>query len=312
MLFLVALRFIKYRSNNLADGLICRPVDKVSKRRTAILALVYAFLATAFGIYKAAQIPEVKKVMIPIQDLQRSWEGARIVQISDIHLGPTVGWTKLNAIVDVINSLRPDIVVVTGDLVDGSMRLLEDAVSPLTRVRSKYGNFFVTGNHEYYTGDVDNWLIKLEYELGFKPLHNSNVKVIPEEGDESDEICVAGTDDIDADLLGYTGHGFNINGALHSCDDTKPVIVLAHQPKAAKALLQSQYRVDLVLAGHTHGGQFFPVLIGVYLVNPFFSGLYQYGRSHVYVSTGTQYWGVPLRLGSSMEITEITLHRATE
>ncbi|KAK7500305.1 hypothetical protein BaRGS_00008528 [Batillaria attramentaria] len=281
-----------------------------SKRTVAFLACFYAAVTSCYAFYSASQMPTIKRVQVPIRGLPEIWENTRIVQLSDIHLGPTVGFTRLSRIVDVVTGLRPDIVVMTGDLVDGPVTSLKRAASPLVNVWSKLGNYFVTGNHEYYTGDVDNWLQTLRVEINFHPLHNSNVKLIPPDGKDTDAICLAGTDDPEAHLMGYTGHGPDLDRALKTCDQTQPVILLTHQPRAAKAALHSPYRIDLVLAGHTHGGQFIPMNLGAYFLNPFFAGLYEYKNSHVYVSQGTQFFGIPFRMGSTMEITEITLYKA--
>ncbi|RUS70652.1 hypothetical protein EGW08_021589 [Elysia chlorotica] len=282
------------------------------KKLTVIIAVIYTLIATLFGIYTASQPPAVRQVRIPVKDLPNNLEGLSIVQISDIHLGPTVGFTKLNMIVDIVNKENPDLVLLTGDLVDGRVESLRRAAEPLSRVVSKYGNFFVTGNHEYYTGDVDNWFNYLK-SLGFTPLHNSNVKIpVKVSGDEG-QLCLAGTDDIQADTVGYIGHGFDIASAVKGCAKDQPIVLMAHQPKAAKMALDSNYRVDLVLSGHTHGGQIFPMIVGAYLLNPFYLGLYKYGQdgSHVYVCEGTQYWGIPMRIGTSTEITHITLAKAS-
>ncbi|KAK3791828.1 hypothetical protein RRG08_026732 [Elysia crispata] len=138
--------------------------------------------------------PAVRHVKIPVKDLPTNLEGLSFVQISDIHLGPTVGFTKLNMIVDIVNRQNP------GDLVDGRVESLKRAAEPLSRVMSKYGNFFVTGNHEYYTGDVDNWFSYLR-SLGFSVLHNSNVKIPLKVNSNEGQLCLAGTDDVQADTI---------------------------------------------------------------------------------------------------------------
>ncbi|KAK0061817.1 transmembrane protein with metallophosphoesterase domain [Biomphalaria pfeifferi] len=267
--------------------------------------------ASVYGLYNASQPPVVKDVKIPIRDLPIGLNGLKIVQLSDIHLGPTVGFSKLSKIVTIVNQEKADVVVLTGDLVDGSVVFLQDAAVPLKSIQSKYGNYFVTGNHEYYTGDVDNWFIALA-SLGFKVLHNSHVFIPEKNANGQEHICLAGTDDIQANLIGYGDHKFDLAKAVGNCSQQRPVILLAHQPKAAKIALDSSYRTDLVLSGHTHGGQMFPMVIAAYLLNPFFAGLYKYGPngSFVYVSQGTQYWGIPMRIATTMEITRITLQSA--
>lgn len=283
----------------------------LGKKIVVTIAVIYTAVASIFGVYTASLPPGVRHVKIPIKDIPTNLNGLSVVQISDIHLGPTVGFTKLNVIVDIVNGLNPDMVVLTGDLVDGRVGSLRKAAEPLSRIISTYGNFFVTGNHEYYTGDVDNWFSYLR-SLGFRVLHNSNVKIPMKVQSGEGQLCLAGTDDVQADSIGYDGHGFDLAAALDGCLKDQPVILMAHQPRAAKKALDSDHRIDLVLSGHTHGGQLFPLQLGAYILNPFYRGLYQYGPqgSHVYVSEGTQYWGIPMRIGTSTEITHITLTRA--
>ncbi|GAB1610157.1 transmembrane protein with metallophosphoesterase domain-like [Argonauta hians] len=278
-----------------------------SRRWRHVIVVVYTVFISVLGLYRAVQLPTVKTVNINISKLPKSLEGFRIVQLTDIHLGPTVGRSRLEAVVEIVNGLKPDIVVMTGDLVDGSVQKLKTAVEPMRDIKSIHGKYFIAGNHEYYTGDVENWYNHMKV-LGYNVLHNTNIK-LPRAGVKAaQQFCLAGVDDIDAVHLGYHGHGPDIDAALSSCDPTQPVVVLAHQPRVAKTILDSSYRVDLILSGHTHGGQMFPMMIGAYLINPFFAGLYHYqGRSYVYVSEGTVYWGIPMRIGSSMEITEVIL-----
>ncbi|XP_064599140.1 transmembrane protein with metallophosphoesterase domain-like [Liolophura sinensis] len=280
-----------------------------SRRRLRTLAaMMYALSISFYGLYTAHKLPTVKHVRVPVKDLPPSLEGFRIVQLSDIHLGPTVGRSKVKDVVEITNQLQPDIVVLTGDLVDGSVDRLHKAAEPLQQLQTTFGKFYVTGNHEYYTGDVDNWMRYVE-TLGFTALDNANAK-ISHQWAPAEQICIAGTNDIDAERIGYKNHRMNLDQALAMCNPKYPTILLAHQPKAAKLALSSKHRVDLVLSGHTHGGQMFPLIIGAYLINPFFAGLYKYGpSSHVYVSMGTVYWGIPMRVFTTREISEIILTR---
>ncbi|XP_064640205.1 transmembrane protein with metallophosphoesterase domain-like [Lineus longissimus] len=271
----------------------------------ALLGFIYAFFISFYGVYYAFQPPIIRKVHIPIENLSKSFDGFRIVQLCDIHLGPTVGKEQLEEVIDAVQKLHPDLIVITGDLVDGHVQDLMDAVEPAKHLQAPYGKFFVSGNHEYLTRDVDNWFRHLR-TLGFGILHNDNTKI--KKPDSSDEFCLAGVDDHDATKFSYKGHGMDLDKAVSTCDPKYPIILLAHQPNAAKMALESKHDIKLVLSGHTHGGQMFPGSILVYLVNTYYAGLYKVGKSnYVYVSEGAIYWGIPMRILSTKEITEIVL-----
>jgi predicted MPP superfamily phosphohydrolase len=184
--------------------------------------------------------------------------------------------------------------VITGDLVDGSVEQLGALTAPLKELHAKDGVFFVTGNHEYYSG-VDEWLAYLG-ELGIRVLRNERVPVGP--------IDLAGVDDWSARSFGH-GHGADLSKALAGRDKERPVVLLAHQPQAI--VEAEQHGVDLQLSGHTHGGQMFPWVYAVKLVTPYVAGLYQHKTSALYVSRGTGYWGPPVRVGAPAEITHLTL-----
>ncbi|KAL4234599.1 hypothetical protein ACF0H5_006240 [Mactra antiquata] len=271
-------------------------------RLTRTIVILYAFCAVSTGFYNTFKAPEIKEVTVPIKDLPMS--EMTITFISDIHLGPTVGKAQLERVVNLINYLRSDVVIIGGDLVDGRVADLHEAVESLDWIRSKHGVYFVTGNHEYYTADVQNWFKRLE-SLGVIILHNSNVKL---HGAGTDSVCLAGTDDLISNQYRLSGHKLDLDSALKSCDQDKPVIFVAHQPAVAKLAIDSKYRTDLIVSGHTHGGQMFPLSIGAYLFNPFYAGLYQFSNNgHLYVSMGTLYWAIPCRFGTTMEIAHITL-----
>ncbi|KAJ8303304.1 hypothetical protein KUTeg_019700 [Tegillarca granosa] len=262
----------------------------IQHQTTIVLSLLYAACVAFYGHYNAYYRPiAVKHVQIPIKDLPASLDGLTITHLSDIHLGVTVGRSKLREAVNIANDLNSDITVIVGDLVDGYVYQIGEAADLLTQIKSS--------NHEYYTMDAHNWLLKLQ-SLGVNVLHNSNTK-IPQDDRPSIEQ--------------YSSHGMDLDRALLGCPKEQPVILLAHQPKAAKIALDSGNKIDLVLSGHTHGGQMFPLTIGAYLFNPFYVGLYKYGdHSHVYVSMGTIYWGMPVRFMTHKEIIKITLTRLSE
>lgn len=259
--------------------------------------LLTNFGISTLGFFNAtASAVRVKRVRVILSKLHPALEGYRIVQLSDIHMGPTIGYGFLQTIVEKANALDPDLVAITGDLVDGSVAQLQEHVAPLKELKAKDGVFFVTGNHEYYTGDVDEWLAWLS-GIGIRPLRNERVSI-------RDGFDLAGTDDLSAR---GNGQGQDIPKALKGRRMDRPVILMAHQPRSFNEA--RQLGVDLQLSGHTHGGQIYPFNYVVGLFQPYMAGLYREGNSQLYVSRGTGYWGPPMRLGSPTEITEITLAR---
>ncbi len=240
----------------------------------------------------------VKRVNVPLARLPLALQGLKIVQLSDVHIGPTLGKRFLDTVVDKVNALDPDVVAITGDLVDGSVARLASSVAPLARLRARYGVFFVTGNHEYYSG-ADAWCAHLK-GLGVRVLRNERVSI----GDGGQSLDLAGIDDYSAHHFGG-GHGADLERALTGRDPARELVLLAHQPRAVVEAERSG--VGLQLSGHTHGGQIWPFNYLVRLQQPVTSGLVHFGRSLIYVSNGTGYWGPPMRLGSPAEITELVL-----
>ncbi|NXU54415.1 TMPPE metallophosphoesterase, partial [Turnix velox] len=271
-----------------------------------VLAVLLTVVLTVVGLLNASQPPTVNSVEIPVHKLPPSMNNLKVVLLSDIHLGPTVGKTKLAMIVRMVKALKPDVTVIVGDLTDSEAAIIKPAVEPLGELDSPLGTYFVTGNHEYYTSDVGNWFELLK-SFNIRPLHNENVKIVSPKSTD-DWFCLAGVDDIEADVLHYSGHGMDLKKALRGCSNEHPIVLLAHQPIAAKWALQERPDINLILSGHTHGGQMFPLNAGAYFLNPFFVGLYRVGQNtFVYVSPGTMYFGIPMRLGSRAEITEVIL-----
>jgi predicted MPP superfamily phosphohydrolase len=203
----------------------------------------------------------------------------------------------MTAVVEEINKLAADLVVVVGDLVDGSVDELSAAVAPLGNAKSQHGTYFVTGNHEYYSG-ADEWIAYLR-SLGVTVLRNDRVSI----GRGADTFELAGTDDYRAS--GFPGHGEDVDKALRDRDTSKPLVLLAHQPKTFREA--SKKGVDLQLSGHTHGGQIWPFGFLVKLEQGFLAGLDRIGDAQLYTSRGTGYWGPPMRLGAPAEITQVVL-----
>ncbi|XP_069112774.1 transmembrane protein with metallophosphoesterase domain-like [Argopecten irradians] len=281
--------------------------DHTLRHRAAVfMALFYAISMSMYGFYNTRKLPTITHTEIPVKDLPGNLEGLSITLLSDIHLGPVNGRKEMVQIVKMVNDIESDMVVIVGDLIDGNLNDLRKAAAPIKNIESKHGTFFVTGNHEYYTMDVDTWFEYLK-TIGVTVLHNTNVH-LPKNTPASQQICLVGTDDIEASRIQYMDHGFQLDKAIKRCNQDQPVLLLAHQPKAAKMAFESKHRIDLVLSGHTHGGQMFPLIVGAYLSNPYYLGLYRHGRnSHIYVSQGTNFWGIPMRTFTSREIAVITL-----
>ena len=277
------------------------------ERRQALARLVAGAAALAAGslgfwsLRSALGRVQLRRVEVTLGRLPKSLSGTRIVQISDVHVGPTIHRSFMEMIVRECNALNPDLVVITGDLVDGSVEELTEHVAPLADLRAKYGVFFVTGNHEYYSG-ADAWCTELT-RLGLRVLRNERVSI----GDDAASFDLAGVDDHSAKRFGG-GHGEDLPKALHGRDPLRELVLLAHQPRT---ILEAQtHAVGLQLSGHTHGGQIWPWTYLVRLQQPVVAGLARFGESLVYVSCGTGYWGPPMRLGAPSEITELTLRSA--
>jgi predicted MPP superfamily phosphohydrolase len=241
---------------------------------------------------------ETKRVRIGLARLPQSLTGYRIAQITDIHVGPTIGRAYVEDIVDRVNALEPNLVAVTGDLVDGSVEQLGSLVEPIANLKAADGVFFVTGNHEYFVPGLERWLQFLK-EHGLRVLRNERVPIRGSAG-----FDLAGIDDLTAKSYGR-GHGADLPRALAGRDLDRAIVLLAHQPRQVKDAIALD--VDLQLSGHTHGGQVFPFSLVVGLFEPYLAGLYKLGQTQLYVSRGTGYWGPPMRLGAPAEITLIEL-----
>jgi hypothetical protein len=268
-------------------------------RASALAAPALAVLATVLGFINARRRPSVRRVQVPVQGLPAALHGFSIVQISDLHVGPTIRKGFVEGVVNAANALQADVAVVTGDVVDGKVHELGEHTAPLGRLAARHGAYLVTGNHEYYSG-ATQWIAEFR-RLGLTVLLNEHV--VLEHLDE--RVVLAGVPD-------YTAHHFD---AAHHSDPARALhrapadaalkLLLAHQPRTAPAAAEAGF--DLQLSGHTHGGQFFPWNFFVPLQQPYTAGLHRHGDMWIYTSRGTGYWGPPKRLGAPSEITLLTL-----
>jgi len=268
-----------------------------STTATAVVAL--AVLATAVGFAAARRRARIVNVDVPIRNLPAALHGFSIAQISDVHVGTSIRKEYVDAIVDAVNGLRPDVIAVTGDIVDGPVADLGIHTAPLARLTARHGTFLVTGNHEYYAGAAP-WIAEFR-RLGLNVLLNEHI-VLTHEGAP---LVIAGVTD-------FSSHHFNpqqksdpVAALAGAPVNAGARILLAHQPRSAAAAATAGY--DLQLSGHTHGGQFWPWNLFVRFQQPFTAGLHRLNQLWVYVSRGTGYWGPPNRFGAPSEITRLRL-----
>jgi uncharacterized protein len=285
------------------DKLVGRDTPRDPERRRFFARLIGGGVVTAgaglsaLAIRAATAAVKIKEVRVPLARLPRSMSGTTIAQITDLHIGPTIRRDYVEIVVAKTNALQPDIIAITGDLVDGSVEELREHAAPLANLKAKYGVFFVTGNHEYYAG-VEPWIAELT-RLGIRVLRNERVTI--GQGEESFDL--AGVDDWSSR---GDGHGHDLARAVAGRDPQRELVLLAHQPRAVNDA--AEHGVGLQLSGHTHGGQIWPWRYMVYLQQPYVSGLARHlERTWIYVSSGTGYWGPPMRLLAPAEISKIVL-----
>ncbi|MFF7732730.1 metallophosphoesterase [Streptomyces sp. NPDC007984] len=276
-----------------------RPPDTAAPSRRLFVSRVVAGAAAAaavgtvgYGTYGVLRGPKVKRVTVPLAKLPRAAHGYRIAVVSDVHLGPVLGRGFAQKVVDTINATQPDLIAVVGDLVDGSVKDLGPAAAPLAQLRARHGSYFVTGNHEYFSG-AEQWVEEVR-RLGINPLENARR--------EMPYFDLAGVNDIAGE---DEGQGPDFAKALGNRDTTRACVLLAHQPVQIHDAVE--HGVDLQLSGHTHGGQLWPGNLIASGANPTLAGLDRHGDTQLYVSRGAGAWGPPTRVGAPSDITVIEL-----
>lgn len=251
------------------------------------------------GFVEARMRPVVKKIKVPLTDLPKEFHGTTILQISDVHVGQTIKRDFVEMLVEMSNELKPDMVVLTGDLIDGVHSQLAQELEAFKKIEAPLGRFMVPGNHEYYWG-IDHW-INFWRDLGFKTLINEHSLVQK----ENVHIAIGGVHDYSAKHV----DGSYVSSPLEAFKNSQPEmlkILLAHQPRSVFEATKAG--VHLQISGHTHSGQYFPYNFLIYFFQPYVKGLHHHSeKTWIYVNQGTGYWGPPSRFGVPPEITLIEL-----
>ena len=268
-------------------------------RLLAATVVAVTALVGTYSIFQGLRDPVANELRVAVPGLPPALAGTTIVQLTDLHIGATKSRNFARDVVRRTNALAPDVIVITGDLVEGRFGSVREDIIPLAGLRARLGVFMVTGNHEYYSG-LHEWLPEL-HRLGIRVLRNEHVIMDAEKGGGWE---LAGIEDWNGRSIEPDG-GPDLARALAGHDPARPVILLSHQPRAIYPAAQAG--VALVLSGHTHGGQIWPFSCLVRLQQPFLEGLHRVGRTQLYVSPGTGYWGPPMRLLTRAEIMRITL-----
>jgi len=257
-----------------------------------------AGIGSIWGMYQALKEPVIKRVEIKIEGLPESLKRFRMAQITDLHVGSMITGKFVERVTRKIQELNADMLFFTGDAADGSVQSYGKYLNSLAEIHPKYGKYFVTGNHEYYS-DMNGWLQLIE-GLGFKILVNESQNIIVNDA----TIMITGIPDRSGRHFSSC-HKTNMEKAVGGMNSSDLKILLAHQPKDLEHALE--YGFDLQLSGHTHGGQYFPFSLLVQMAHPFLKGLHKRENTWIYINQGTGYWGPPLRIGTEPEITEIVL-----
>jgi len=265
--------------------------------RTTIItymAIIMVMLVSCFSVYIGSRVPRLKRMEIPIEKLPSEFEGFSIIQLSDLHLHRWISEAWLQSVVEKTNALDPDLVVITGDLIEESIHRCSKFIGILKQIQSRYGVLAITGNHEFYTG-IKNFAAFAQ-KANIRVLRNESITV-------ANAIEIIGIDDKAG--RGFQEKGPDLKSALEVCDFNRPVILLSHRPENFREA--ANMGVDLQLSGHTHAGQIPPMDLIVFLTYKYPYGLYGHNSSFIYTTSGTGIWGPPMRLFSRSEIVKFVL-----
>lgn len=262
----------------------------------SIVILIISLFISGFGLKTALSGPKIVEVFVTVKEKLAALQKIKIAQISDLHVGVMIRRDYVEKVVRKINGLKVDLIVLTGDVADGTAKCTVDQLKPLADLKAPLGKFYVTGNHEYYWG-AEEW-VKSMRELGFIPLINEN-RVVNFAGIK---ILIAGVTDVSAKQF-LSSHKTDLQKAIFSNEQSDFKILLSHNPST---FCDAGYAgFDLQLSGHTHAGQFFPFSLLVPLVHKHHKGLNCHNKSWLYINAGTGSWGPINRFGNPCEITVI-------
>ena len=269
------------------------------QRARAVVVVAFTGAVVLLGMISALRPATIKRVALQLPNWPPALDGYRVLQISDIHIGSLLQRRYAARLVAQCNAQQPDLLAITGDLVDGSAARLREQTEPFAQLRARDGVFFSTGNHEYFSGE-GAWVRRVA-ELGIRVLRNERVGITR----DGAGFELAGVDDYGSRRRFPGSQGFDLDAALAGWQPSTPLILLSHDPRAFdKARARG---VQLQLSGHTHDGQMWPFRYLVRLQTRYLAGSYRDGASTLYVSRGTGFWGPPLRVLAPAEITELTL-----
>ena len=266
--------------------------------------LATAGLASIGGWIQLKAGPKVERVTIILPTLPKAFDGFTIAQISDVHIGPILHKDFLDGVVEQTLELNADLIALTGDLVDGDVTQIREHVRPFEKLKAPQGTYFITGNHEYYSG-ADEWIAHWE-SVGIHVFKNSNLILEKKNSEgQTEKLLLGGVFDIQGERFSER-HKTDPMKAAETSETVSCKILLAHNPKSIQAATEAGFHLQL--SGHTHAGQFYPFAWIVRFVQPYFEGLYRVNeKTQIYVNRGTGFWGPPNRLGKTSEITLITL-----
>jgi predicted MPP superfamily phosphohydrolase len=290
--------FVTYKIISLArsSGEI-QPVDPARRdffKSVGLATFTGTSVLTSIAGLPAAVEPKLLEVDVKFKNLPSSFDKFKVIQISDLHVGPLIKKDYVEKVVALANKAGADVIAITGDLVDGRVDQLRDELMPLKKLKAKYGIYYVTGNHEHYWDEV-SWVKFIRDELEFVVLENENRQI----SIEGQRITLGGVHDYMG--LRTTSNNSFPDKAAEGVEENEFSLLLAHQPKSCYKAQKAGF--DYMICGHTHGGQYYPIGFIVYLAQPYVKGLYDHEGMKVYVNMGTGFWGPPNRLGTCGEVT---------